>query len=237
MFLGALGALRGRIFDRRIYWRFLLEGCMNHWLRRGAFVAAGLFAAQLLVRLYIYFRPMPTPPIFAFLLRSRWRRRYRDPRRTLAPLGLLPGMRVLEVGPGTGLFTLEASRGVGSGGRVVSVDLQPAMLRLLRKSLPAQTPENISLLSGDATELPLVGATVDAAYLIAVLPMIPNRLGALLELRRVLRPGGVLAVSEEIVAPEYVPPRVTERWLRQAGFERLTRVEGFWCYMITARPA
>jgi ubiquinone/menaquinone biosynthesis C-methylase UbiE len=55
------------------------------------------------------------------------------------------------------------------------------------------------------------------------------------EVRRVLRPGGLLAVSEELIEPEYVPLAVTERWCRRAGFEQIEAHRTFWFYTLVAR--
>lgn len=207
---------------------------MNCWLRRLLWLLAGFAAGQFLMRMWVLLRPWPTPMMFAPLLRSAPRRRYRDPARTLTPLGLAPGMRVLELGPGTGLFTAEAARRVAPGGHLVALDIQPAMLRELGARLAGKqvAPQ---LLAGDAANMPLAPACFDAAFLIAVLPMIPDRHGALQELRRVLRPGAIVLMSEEIMAPEYVPPPVTERWLRHAGFTQRGRISGFWCYSVLAQ--
>ncbi|MCG8352335.1 MAG: class I SAM-dependent methyltransferase [Chloroflexales bacterium] len=195
----------------------------------------GAGALQLAGRIYLFFWPKPTPLIVAPLLRHRWRLRYRDPEHTLAPLRLHPGMRVLELGPGVGLFTACAARAIAPGGVLLSVDLQRAMLDRLRRDLQHTAASTISLQVGDAQALPIADASVDCAFLIAVLPMIRGRQRALAELRRVLRPGGLLAVSEEILAPEYVPPAITRYWCQQAGFKALKQVRGRWCYLLTFR--
>ncbi len=207
---------------------------MKRWVHRGLLGFTVLFGLQMLARLYIYLRPFAMPVFIAPLLHSRWRRSYRKPAQTLAPLRLRDGQRVLELGPGNGLFTAEAAQLVGTAGHLFCVELQPGMLRLLRKHLGANAPANISPCAGDAVALPLESSSIDVAFVIAVLPMIPNRHQALLELRRVLKPGSLLAISEELIAPEYVPPSVTNRWLRRAGFTPLHTIKGFWAYTIIA---
>ena len=66
-----------------------------------------------------------------------------------------------------------------------------------------------------AERLPLVDSSFDLVLAFAVLPMVRQKSEALLELRRVLKPGGLLAVSEEIIEPEYVPAMLTKRWCRR----------------------
>lgn len=201
-------------------------------------LAGALLLIQAAVRIFLQIRPIPTPPRASFLLTGGWRLRYRDPARTLAPLRIRPGMRVLELGPGVGVFTAEAARLVGPGGRLLCVDLQMGMLRPLLRRVRQAGLANVSLHAGDAAALPLADSSIDLAYLIAVLPMLPDKQRALAELRRVLKPGGVLAVSEELPEPEYVPMRVTARWCRRAGFAPHTRRGNLWCYtLIFTRPA
>jgi ubiquinone/menaquinone biosynthesis C-methylase UbiE len=107
------------------------------------------------------------------------------------------------------------------------------MLRPLQRLVRRAGLANTHLQAATATALPLADASIDLAFLIAVLPMLPNRCQALSELRRVLKPCGMLAVSEELIEPEYVPAFLTERWCRRAGFSLKGRRRNLWCYMLT----
>jgi ubiquinone/menaquinone biosynthesis C-methylase UbiE len=199
---------------------------------------AGLLAAKLLLSLAIQLWPVPTPPWARRLLHSRWRRHYRAPRATLSLLNIQPGARVLELGPGSGLFTIEAARLIGDQGRLFCVDLQMAMLRPLKQDIRTLGLDNVFLQAATAERLPLRDASVDLVLAIAVLPMVPDKRQALGELRRVLKPGGVLAVSEELVEPEYVPALVTRSWCRRAGFTLTGQIRTTWWYMLLfRRPA
>jgi ubiquinone/menaquinone biosynthesis C-methylase UbiE len=204
-------------------------------LRWAVRILGAIVLAKLVMSIFIQLRPTPTPPIFRSLLTSRWRRHYRDPAVTLAPIGLRAGMRALELGPGVGAFTAEAARLVGEQGMLLCVDLQQGMLRPLQQLVRQAGLEHVSLQAADGAALPLTDASIDVAFLIAVLPMLANRRRALAELRRVLKPGAVLAVSEELIEPEYVPAFVIERWCRRAGFTPLARYANLWCYMLTFR--
>lgn len=196
-----------------------------------------LLGVQLIVRIYLQLRPKITPPAVHRLLDSRLRRLYREPDWTLAPLQLQAGQRVLEIGGGTGLFTATAARLVQPDGHVISIEVQRGMLRHLVGRVRAAGVGNILVQQADAAALPLQTGSVDVVYLIAVLPMVPDKARVLGEIRRVLRPDGLLAVSEELLAPEYVSASVTTRWLRSAGFEVTATRRERWCYMVLARPA
>lgn len=205
---------------------------MRQWCKRFLKIVVALLVAQGIARVWVLLRPWPTPLFFAPMLRSAARRSYRKPEPTLAPLALEAGMSALEIGPGTGLFTEPASHAVGPSGLLVGVDIQRGMLRQIRH-VQLERP-HVALMAGDAACLPLNASCFDAAFLIAVLPMVPDRHAALRELRRVLRPGAKLLVSEDLLAPEYVPLFVTEHWLRRAGFRVVKRMPGFWCYSVLA---
>jgi len=211
---------------------------LRRLIGRLGWVGAGLLAAKMLLSLAIQLWPIPTPPWARWLLHTRWRRYYRAPRRTLELLGIQPGMQVLELGPGSGLFTLEAARLIGDQGRLVCVDLQMAMLRPLKQDIRVAGVTNVFLQAATAERLPLGDSRFDLVLAIAVLPMVRHKHQALQELRRVLKPGGLLVVSEEIVEPEYVPAVVTRRWCRRAGFTLESPIRTRWWYMLLfRRPA
>jgi ubiquinone/menaquinone biosynthesis C-methylase UbiE len=119
-------------------------------------------------------------------------------------LGAEPGERLLEVGPGTGYYTLDVAEWVGPEGQVEILDLQPEMLDHTMRRAAEAGRENIAPAQGDATRLPHPDAGFDAAYLVTVLGEIPDQDAALRELARVLKPGGRLIVGELFGDPHYV---------------------------------
>ena len=130
-------------------------------------------------------------------------------REVLAPSD---GERVLEVGPGTGYYTLDVAQWVGRGGRVEIFDLQQEMLDHTMARARASGLANITPSQGDARRLPYPDAAFDAALLVATLGEIPDQEAALRELRRVLEPGGRLVVGELFGDPHWVRPgRLRER--------------------------
>jgi protein-L-isoaspartate O-methyltransferase len=126
------------------------------------------------------------------------RRRLRD---TLQPAR---GERVLEVGPGTGYYTLDMAEWVGPDGMVDIFDLQREMLDHTMRRATERNLSNITPTQGDARKLPYPDATFDAAFLTAVLGEIPDQDAALSELRRVLKPSGRLVVGETFVGDPHV---------------------------------
>jgi ubiquinone/menaquinone biosynthesis C-methylase UbiE len=125
-------------------------------------------------------------------------------RRVLAPKA---GERVLEVGPGTGYYSVEMAEWLSPGGRLDVFDLQQEMLDHTMRRATQRGVHNISGTQGDARRLPYADATFDAAFLVAVLGEIPDQQSALTELARVLKPGGRLVVGELFGDPHWVRPK------------------------------
>ncbi len=111
-------------------------------------------------------------------------------------LDLAPGERVLEVGPGTGYYSLDVARQLAPDGQLDVLDLQQPMLDELMRRATMRGTANVVATQGDARDLPFPAATFDAAFLVATLGEIPDRDQALRELHRVLKPGGRLVVGE-----------------------------------------
>jgi SAM-dependent methyltransferase len=105
-----------------------------------------------------------------------------------------PGERVLDVACGTGIVARTAARRVGAGGTVVGLDVSAPMLAAARA---VATSEGLSIewREGSATALPLPDAAVDLVLCQQGLQFFPDRPAALREMRRVLGPGGRLALS------------------------------------------
>jgi ubiquinone/menaquinone biosynthesis C-methylase UbiE len=103
------------------------------------------------------------------------------------------GEQVLDVACGTGIVTRLAAPRLGPSGRVVGVDLNPAMLEVAR-SIPAPEGAAIDWRESSALALPLPDDTFDLALCQAGLQFFPDRLKALQEMYRVLRPGGRAAI-------------------------------------------
>ena len=114
------------------------------------------------------------------------------------------GERVLEVGPGTGYYSLEAAEWLGAARQLEVLDLQREMLDHTLRRAGERGLGNVTATQGDATRLPYDDASFDAAYLVTVLGEIPDQDAALREVARVLRRGGRLVVGELVGDPHYV---------------------------------
>jgi len=128
------------------------------------------------------------------------------------------GERILEVGPGVGIYSLPIAAALAPSGLLDVVDVQAEMLAdLLRRAEKADI-RNIVASHGDAQRLAYPEDMFDAAYLISVLGEIPDPAAALRELRRVLKPAGRLVVGEFVIDPDFTSARRTRELAATAGF-------------------
>lgn len=126
------------------------------------------------------------------------------------------GERVLEVGPGTGYYTLPMAGWIAPG-RLDVFDIQQTMLDHTMDRAREHGIDTIVPAQGDARQLPYEDETFDAAYLVTVLGEVPDPEQALRELARVLKPGGRLVVGEMLPDPHWVSPGRLDRGARAAG--------------------
>lgn len=155
-------------------------------------------------------------------------------RRLLEVLAPAPGERVLEVGPGTGYYSLDVAQRCGT---LALVDVQRRMLDHTLRRARERGLANVEAEQADARELPYEDASFDAAFLVTVLGEVPDQRQALRELHRVLRPGGRLVVGELLLDPHWVSPRALDRMAAAAGFEPDGRVGSVGYFARYRRPS
>jgi ubiquinone/menaquinone biosynthesis C-methylase UbiE len=138
-----------------------------------------------------------------------------------------PGERVLEVGPGTGYYSIPVAGWLAPEGRLEVFDLQQEMLDHTLRRASEHGLGNVTATQGDARELPYDDASFDAAVLVTVLGEVPDQAAALREVRRVLRPGGRLVVGELFGDPHVVMFGALRERAEGAGL-RFERRRGTW---------
>ena len=121
-------------------------------------------------------------------------------------LGLGPGDVVLDVACGPGNFSREFARAVGDDGLVVGIDASRTMLSRGAVDLRASGLENLTLIRGDATRLPFRDASFDGVCCFAALHLLADPFAGLDEMRRVLAPGGRIALMTSVRRKLTLPP-------------------------------
>jgi len=197
-------------------------------------VILGLFLLwQILIRIFRKVFHFPAPAFVGHFLDSNYRRALQPPDKLIQRSGIKEGMLVLEIGCGSGAFTTFAAREIGPKGQVFALDIQLKMLEQLKAKLSKpenQDIKNIQLVNNSAYNLPFTDNSLDLVYMVTVLQEIPDKTKALREIRRMLKSGGILAVTELLADPDYVFKRATVRLCQKEGFI-LDKVSGnLWNY-------
>lgn len=107
-----------------------------------------------------------------------------------------PGDTVLDLGAGAGADSLIAAMRTGPDGHVVALDLTPAMTRKLRNGANCA---NVSVIQASAEGLPLADESFDCVTSNGALNLVPDKRRAVLELFRVLRPGGRMQFADVVI--------------------------------------
>jgi len=112
---------------------------------------------------------------------------------------LAPGTRVVDIGCGAGMDSLIAAQMVGPSGQVMGVDMTPAMLEKARKSAIEAGLTTVEFRDGLAESLPVPDRWADVVISNGVLNLLPDKLAALQEMARVLKPTGRLQIGDILV--------------------------------------
>ena len=203
-------------------------------------VIVTLFVIWLIVRLVRKLSYFPSPPYIGRFLDSDLRRRIQLTDKLIERSGIKKGMEVLEIGCGSGAFTTFVARAVGEQGKVYALDIQPKMLKQLKKKLTKpenRDIKNIKLIESGAYELPFEDNSFDVVFMVTVLQEIRDRNRALEEAKRVLKLGGLLSVTEFLPDPNYAWKATTIKLGTKAGLI-LDEVSGnLWNYTVRFKKA
>lgn len=165
-------------------------------------------------------RSLPCPTWLAGFLESPLLDAFLGTTLVLDRLGLRPGQRVLEVGPGPGRLLIPAARRVLPGGAVVGLDIQLGMITRLRERAWRAGVDNLRGVVGDAAAAPFPPESFDLIYLCTVLGEIPDRGAALKQCHAALKKGAQLSITEIFPDPHYQWPAEARRRAEGAGFKR-----------------
>lgn len=158
------------------------------------------------------------PPLLSFWLHFPLRRLILSPQKLADRLHLKKDSRVLEIGPGSGYFSVEVARRLPHG-HLELFDLQQEMLEKARRKIEASGLHNVGFTQGDATGLPFGENEFDVVFLVAVLGEVSNKDKCLGAIYRVLKPTGLLSITEQPGDPDFLPLSVVRSLAEKQGFE------------------
>ncbi|MBN1882855.1 MAG: methyltransferase domain-containing protein [Deltaproteobacteria bacterium] len=179
-------------------------------------------------------RPEPMPYTEANHLLNPLRNLLLSPRKMVKRLGLRPDDTVLELGPGPGFYSPAVARSIPKG-TLVLADVQQEMLDIARGRLEKAGIKNVEYEKADATSLPAEDETFDVVFLASVLGEVPDRDACLGEIRRVLKTGGLLSITEmKLGDPDYISVSEMLTLLRAGGFEVRGQYSRFFTYTVNS---
>jgi predicted methyltransferase len=150
-----------------------------------------------------------------------------NPSKAVALLNLRPGMTVCDLGAGTGYYSVRMARMVGPQGKVYAVDIQPAMLELLRKRLASVGIANVETVLGSEAGTNLPPLSQDMILLVDVYHEFSRPQEMLRSIYKSLKPDGRLVLLEFRKEDPNVPIRL-EHKMSIAEVRQELEAEGFY---------
>lgn len=152
-----------------------------------------------------------------------------EPQKNILQMGLKDGMRVADIGAGSGHWALAAAPVVGEDGRIYAIDIQEDVLKGLKREAVERGFANIVTVWGDVERqfgTRLKAEVIDAVILSNVLFQFEEPKKAVTEIRRILKPGGIILVVDwagcyNHIGPEesrVIPEYKAEHMFIDAGF-------------------
>jgi demethylmenaquinone methyltransferase/2-methoxy-6-polyprenyl-1,4-benzoquinol methylase len=150
--------------------------------------------------------------ILASGMESRFRYRFFSPMKILKGADILPGQNVLEIGCGTGFFTIPAARLIGDSGILTAIDILQESVDLVSVKVKKANLKNVIVKKGNAADTGFDGGTFNTVLLFGIIPAPMLPLNSFLpELHRILKPEGNLAVWPPI--PGWLPKSILKSGL------------------------
>ena len=175
------------------------------------------------------------PHQISFVLDSPVRKILIAPTQLADRLHLTETSRVLEVGSGSGVFSVEVARRVPRG-RLELFDLQSEMLEKAKRKIEAACLSDVcSYTQGEAGDLPFPEASFDVAFLVTVLGEVGDPHKCLQGLYCVIRPGGLLSITEHLPDSDFSSFSRLRSLVEQDGFPLFERFGHAWCYTANFR--
>ncbi|MFX1367072.1 MAG: class I SAM-dependent methyltransferase [Promethearchaeota archaeon] len=189
------------------------------------------------VRSVRYFWKFPMPAAMGNAIAAGpYRNRVQPPSMLVEAINAKPGMTVVDIGCGSGFYTVAVAKAIQPDGVVYAVDIQEEMLEKLNDRMVREGVRNITPILADAEgDVPLEDGIADAVISVAVIPEIPNPVKAIIQAKRLLKDGGIFAEAELFLDPDFPMRRTVKKWAENAGLAYEKQVGHFLRYVLVFR--
>ena len=162
-----------------------------------------------------------------------YRSRLQPPSMIIEALEVRPGMEIVELGCGSGFYTVAVAKAIQPAGLVFAVGIQQGVLDKLMARMEQEGVENIIPVLADAEgHIPLDDGVADAVFSVTVLSEIPEPPKALLQVKRLLKDDGIFVNAEFLLDPDFPLRGTVVKWARQAGFTLKRQVGNVFRYVL-----
>lgn len=158
------------------------------------------------------------PPQLAFTLLIPLRNIILSPKKLVKRLDLKKDYRVLEVGCGPGYFSPKVARAIPNG-ELVLTDIQREMLRKAQKRLSRKNVSNVEYHLSNGIDFPFKDNEFDCIYMVTVIGEIENQEQYVKEFLRILRPGGIVSISEQAGDPDKMSIKEVKKLFNKFNFK------------------
>lgn len=196
------------------------------------------FTVFVVLRIIRKYHKFPVPAFMTRLIDNPVRRKLLQKPETVAKrMKLKPGMTVIEIGPGKGNYTKAIAKNILPEGKVYAIDIQESIINRLKKKIEKESITNIIPKIDDTYNLSFEGETIDRVLMIACLPEIPDPIRVLKEIKRVLKPNGLISLSEMLPDPDYPRRKTEKKWAKEAGFELDEQFGNWFIYQLNFKKS
>jgi ubiquinone/menaquinone biosynthesis C-methylase UbiE len=162
--------------------------------------------------------PYVCPAEFSGSLDNSFRRMLHNPKKILNPF-IKPGMTVIDLGCGPGVFTVEIAKLLEGSGKVIAADLQEGMLKIVAEKVKGSELQKTVFFH--KCEQDKTGITEKADFILAfwMIHEVPDHVSLFGELAELLNPGGRILIAEPKIHVTYSDFRKMKRIIENAGFD------------------
>jgi ubiquinone/menaquinone biosynthesis C-methylase UbiE len=201
-------------------------------------IAVFVFCFFVLLRVVRHFLHFPVPSIATRLIDNPIRRRLIQKPGTVADrMELQSGMTVVEIGPGSGTYTIAVAERILPNGKVFAIDIQEQVIRSLEERLKRDKVTNVFPRIDNAHNFSFPDESVDRVFAVASLPEIPDPILVLCECNRILRPQGLVSLCELMMDPDYPRRKTEKKWAQEAGLKLENEFGNFVSYQLNFRKS